>query len=106
VVYRKRGYLYRSRRSGGKVQTEYLGKGEGAEIVALMAAEASAERQAQRKAWRAERARIEAADSALAGLGRLVSEATRAALIAAGYHPHKRQWRKKRNGKRNLHSRV
>jgi len=104
VAYKKRGYWYRSNREGKRVKSEYLGTSETAELIALLDAEAAAERQAKREAWRAERAKIEAADSTLADLGRLVSKATCVALEAAGYHAHKRQWRKRRNVKRNRKS--
>jgi hypothetical protein len=100
VAYRKRGYLYRSRRNGRKVQTEYLGQDEAAELIAQMDAIERQEREAKRLAWKRERGRIEAADSTLAELGRLARMLTGATLIANGYHAHKRQWRR-RHGKRN-----
>jgi hypothetical protein len=96
VAYKKRGYLYRSRREGQRVKTEYLGKGEDAELWTLLDAVSVEEQAAEREAWRAERVAAEVADSTLDELGQLVRVAVSASLLAAGYHGHRRQWRKRR----------
>ena len=100
MAYRYRGYLYRSKRNGRKVQTEYLGLGEGAELIAQLDALEHDKREADRKAWQQEQERVEAADADLAELRRLVCMLMGATLVADGFHTHKGQWRRGRNGKK------
>ena len=100
MAYTKRGYLYQSEREGKKVKTRYLGRGETAELIALIDEGRAAEREEERKAKRAERRRVEAADAQLTQLGRLVKLLTEATLLINGYHPHKRQWRKRHNDRK------
>lgn len=89
-------YLYRSVRVGGRVRSEYVGRGEVAELLARMRdlerLEAAAEREDEREWWEAER-------DADRELEDLVSEAdamARETLHAAGFHYHRGQWRKRR----------
>jgi len=91
-------YYYRRRKVAGRVIGEYVGAGYLAEV---MAAEDEAARQARQAAASAWRATVEADrrhDEALADIAALVRAAVAGVLIADGYHMHKRQWRKTRNG--------
>ncbi|HEY1391658.1 MAG TPA: hypothetical protein VGF38_24195 [Ktedonobacterales bacterium] len=96
---RKRGgrYYTRSHRQGGQVVREYIGAGEiGAAIAQLDTLERE-KRQMAVAAWRKERVRLQARDTAIADYCRDVDELVRAALIAAGYRQHNRgEWRRKR----------
>ncbi len=70
-------------------------------LLGELAASEDAERrnalEAQAKADRAERARIEAVDAEVNLLDEMAESLTRAALILAGYHQHNRgEWRHKR----------
>ena len=56
MAYMRGGYWYRSRRNGGRVETEYLGAGPLGEFAALMDAQEQERRQAEREAQAAERA--------------------------------------------------
>jgi hypothetical protein len=96
-----RGYYYRSRKVNGRVIREYVGRGRVAELVAQLDAVNRKEREARAAAWRAEKARLDALDASVAALIQLTDLLTRAALQAAGYHQHKRQWRRKRHGSGN-----
>jgi hypothetical protein len=90
-------YYTRSRKVNGRVVREYIGAGRIGELTAQLDA---IERQ-QRAHKRAERkvAQDLAAehDALLRELNERVDLAARAALLAAGYHQHKRgEWRKRR----------
>ena len=96
---RERGgaYYTRSRKVNGRVIREYVGGGTLGEIAARMDALERLRREEEAALWREERERLEALD----GLTEEVCEAAevlaQAALVAAGYHQHKRgEWRKRR----------
>lgn len=94
-----RRYYYRKRRIGARVKSEYVGTGALAELLEHMDATERRERERSRQQERDNRKQFEDADKALDELANLVRMATRAALIANGYHTHKGTWRKKRNGR-------
>jgi hypothetical protein len=89
-------YYTRSRRCSGRVTRQYVGAG----AVGLLAAALDEARRAFRAekaaAWRAEQARLGVLDQQVAALEQLSGLLARAALLAAGYHEHKRQWRRTR----------
>lgn len=95
-------YYYQKERRGGRVVSTYLGGGATAQLIAEI--EASRREIAQ---WRARDERLEREEfrklaSTPPELVALLQEARRATaevLRAAGYHQHKRQWRKKRGSK-------
>lgn len=94
MVYKRRGkYLYRSRRIGRRVVTEYLGAGELAELEAELAAQRAADRETERREWD----RDLQADVQLDEYGQALRILTRATLLASGYHQHKGQWRRQRD---------
>jgi len=89
-------YYYRKKREGDRVVTEYIGAGEIAHIIAdteqshkrlhaLMRVQAQAEQAAER-----------AQDAALDALDTQVHDLAAAALLLAGCHTHRGQWRKRR----------
>ncbi len=77
--------------------SEYTGKGEYAALLWQADKRIKAEQDAKRAAWQAERARIEAADELVAEVGRVAHRLLTHELTAAGYHQHKRQWRRRRD---------
>jgi hypothetical protein len=90
-------YYTRSTKINGRVLREYIGTGRVAELVAQMDAIKRAQREAERQARRAEQAEVEALDAGLNGQNDLADLLARAALLAAGFHQHKRgEWRKRR----------
>lgn len=97
-------YYYRKERIGGKVVSTYYGLA-GSEYARLWSSLAAIdkERAAQERMERAiERNQFADLARTPPELVELMSEARRAtaaALEAAGYHQHKRQWRKKRVNK-------
>ena len=102
-----REYYYRSEREGGRVTTTYLGAGDMGRLSEILDAELRAEREAEREAVRVEReaereeARVarEEADAeewAVAEWFDGVQAVADATMVAAGFHKHKGQWRRKR----------
>jgi len=89
-------YYYRKRREGDHVVSEYVGRGEVAELIAHLDALEREQREAEREAWRQEQAEITAVDQMLDEAEGVVRTLTRAYLLAAGYHTHKGQWRRRR----------
>jgi hypothetical protein len=93
----ERGYYYRARKVNGRVVREYVGSGYVAELSAQMDAALRADREAERAAWREEKAGLERLDAEVERLVELTDLVARAALLAAGFHQHKRgEWRKRR----------
>lgn len=95
-------YYYEKTREGDKVVSRYIGAGRLAPMVAEINQLGKERRQQER--WEAQRARNEFAELAatpedLTLLLEQAQSAAAAALQAAGYHQHKRQWRKKRVSK-------
>ena len=93
-----REYYYRKHRIGPQVFSEYLGTGSRAEFAAMLDELEREESEAERQAWEATKAEVKEINQGLDQVGDLTRIITRACLLAAGYHPHKGQWRKRRNG--------
>jgi hypothetical protein len=90
-------YYSRSRKVNGRVVREYFGCGRAGELVAQLDAINRQEREEERENRKAERAEVEALDATLDDLDDLVNLLAHAALLAAGFHQHKRgEWRKSR----------
>ena len=89
-------YYYRKVRSGGRVRSEYVGAGVVAEMLADIDDDARHDATRQRRAWLAAVEAERRTGATLAQVDRIVSTMTAAALIAAGYHTHRRQWRRQR----------
>ena len=95
-------YYYCKERQGGRVVSRYIGRGELAHAIAglddLDRRGRENARLQHRQAIEQARRTTAAAEAALRDLDRVTTAAVTAALIEAGYHQHKRQWRKKRDG--------
>src|SRR5262245_45134306 len=93
----ERGYYYRARKENGRVVREYVGSGYVAELSAQMDAALRADREAERAAWKEKKAELERLDAEVESLVEVTDLVARAALLAAGFHQHKRgEWRKRR----------
>ena len=91
-----RRYYYKSEREGGRVKTTYFGAGEAGTLMADMVAFERSERAAEREQLRAEREESDAEEKAVSEWFDGVQAVADAAMIAAGFHKHKGQWRRKR----------
>jgi hypothetical protein len=90
-------YYTRSRKVGGRVVREYVGGGIVGDLAARRDAVARAERAAEEATIRGDRGRYGAAETSLTEVSEAVDLIVRAALLAAGYHRHRRgEWRKRR----------
>ena len=98
MAYLRGRYYYRSRREGRRVVTEYLGAGELAQAIAQLDVLEQWERAQERAAIRAERAREREVDRNLDAAGDLLRLLAQATLLVNGYHAHKGQWRRRRDG--------
>lgn len=102
---RERGgrYYTRSRRENGRVVREYVGGGERGELFALLDAAKREDRAEARAAIDAERAAPLAIRERLTALSDDLDALVRATLVASGYHCHRGEWRRKRNGASRPH---
>jgi hypothetical protein len=91
-----RRYYYRSERERGRVKSVYFGAGEDGRIMAELAAHERLERAADREQVREEREEADAEERAVSGWFDDVQAVADAAMIVAGFHKHKGQWRRKR----------
>lgn len=91
-------YYYEKRREGSHVVSEYAGSG----LVALLAEECARERAAteaaERRAFEQRHAEIAAISAEIDSILAMIEAFAEAVMVAAGYHKHKRQWRKRRDG--------
>lgn len=97
----ERGYYYRVRRENGRVVREYIGRGRFAELAseldALDRQKGLDEGRRDAAALRNDKAKLDALDANIEALIESTDLLARAALVAAGYHQHKRgEWRKRR----------
>ena len=89
-------YYYRKRREGGHVISEYIGKGEIAELLAKMDMLDRAKRDGEQADAKAETDHREELDTELHRVSSIVETLLKASLLAEGCHTHKGQWRRQR----------
>src|SRR5205085_11445367 len=93
----ERGYYYRVRKVNGRVVREYMGCGRVAELMVQMDALERERRRLEALELRQEKDGLKALDADLKAVNKRIDLAARAALLAAGFHLHKRgEWRKRR----------
>ena len=92
-------YYYKKRRERDRVVSEYVGGGLVLDIEQKRAEIERERKQANRERLEAQRMSMADIDKALDGFSNMVDSLVEAHLISLGFHQHKRQWRKKRNGK-------
>jgi hypothetical protein len=88
-----RSYYYRSKRVAGKVKTEVFGGS-----CAILEAQADEEAKYKREREAESLAEEDRFDEELEKLIGAIEEFTAERLHAAGYHQHRREWRKRRGG--------
>ena len=101
MAWEKRGsgsYYYRKRRSGDRVVSEYVGTGLFAELLGEADALERDQRALEREAERQEREEMLAVDREIDQVVELIRALTHGMLLISGYHTHKGQWRKRRDG--------
>lgn len=91
-------YYYRKSRHGRKVISEYIGTGEIAEIFLDLNEIDWAEQAHLRIMWKEQKEEIKRLNKDFTQLAKIINGMARASLLISGYHSHKGQWRKNRNG--------
>jgi hypothetical protein len=87
------GYFYLSKRIDGRPTKVYVGAGPAARQAAREVEDRRRRRLAERDARLLEEARLAAADQALRELTAAARLLARAALLMAGFHDYRGQWR-------------
>lgn len=91
-------YYYQSERDEqGRVVKKYIGTGQIAELVAHAEETRRKVREDRRAKEREELERMEALAAPVLELDEVTDVLARAALLAAGYHHHRGEWRRERN---------
>jgi hypothetical protein len=91
-------YYYKKEREGSRVKSVYVGRGEIAHMISQIQESSPLLEKLARPLRSPDAVRQEKAEAALAEVSDRIRILTQAALLAAGFHTHKRQWRKTRNG--------
>ncbi len=91
-------YYYRKIRRGKRVVSEYVGAGEFAELLFQIDGIDRVEKTMSMIAWKDNKDEAENLGKEISQLTKIISGMTRASLLISGYHSHKGQWRRSRNG--------
>ena len=89
-------YYYRKEREGSRVKSVYVGRGEIAHLISQIQSTSPLLERLARSAH-SEAVKSQKNEAAMEQVSDLVRLITEAALLSAGFHTHKRQWRKRRN---------
>jgi hypothetical protein len=92
-------YYYRKRREGKQVVSEYVGGGLAGRLAEILEGEDRQETEYKRHELRKRKRQSVEIDAQVSEVQKYTRTITRAYLLLAGYHAHKRQWRKSRNGR-------
>jgi len=96
MAWEKGRYYTRSRKVKGRVIREYIGGGEIGALAAQLDAIEREQREHERGLWRIEREEIEAFDETIAKVCQMADIIARAAMVAAGFHRRRGEWRRRR----------
>ncbi len=89
-------YYSRSRRQNGRVVREYIGRGPAAELAAEVDWRERDERETRRRTERQTRQELTREDAPVKSLHDDVETVARCALLVAGFHCHRGEWRMRR----------
>lgn len=92
-------YYYRKKRIAGKVVSEYVGKEAVAGAIAVLDLEKRQERNREAEVVKKERAEFQLLEQHVTQVASFIKPIVEGVLVVSGYHKHKGQWRKVRNGK-------
>jgi len=94
-------YYYKKRREGDRVVSEYVGGGEIAYLADHLAKREREQKQRERERLAAEQMSLAEIDAGLDRLDDVIDTLMAATLLCAGYHSHRGQWRKRRDGRKS-----
>jgi len=89
-------YYTRSRKVNGRVVREYIGGGEQGALVAKLDEMARDRRELARFEWKMAKEEMETFDETVGIVCQMADIMAKAELIAAGYHLHRGEWRRRR----------
>lgn len=89
-------YYYRKERQGSSVKSTYVGRGEIAHMISKFESSSAEIEQLLRAKKAIEDQELERIEAAMDRAVELVQLFTEATLLTAGFHTHRRQWRRKR----------
>jgi hypothetical protein len=92
----KGAYYYRVRRDGERIRKGYCGNGRLGQLAAQLDEIERRQRAETAAYWKGERERLEREAVFLRELEEAAEVLAQAHLIAAGYHKHKGEWRRRR----------
>ena len=90
-------YYYRKEREGARVKSTYIGRGDLAHTIANFEKHSFTLEKLMRAKKTMEAEELENAEAVLDRAVELVQLVMEATLLTAGFHTHRRQWRRKRN---------
>jgi hypothetical protein len=90
-------YYYKKEREGSGVKSVYVGRGEIAHMVSDIQSRSPLLERIARTIKSPDVIKSEKEDATLKHAFNLIQLVTQAALLSAGFHTHKRQWRRKRD---------
>jgi hypothetical protein len=91
-------YFYRSRREGGRVRSDYFGTRESGLLMAQILECDKQDHLLEKAEARDDREEFEQAEKAFVDWFDAIEMLANGAMLAAGYHKHRGQWRRRRNG--------
>jgi hypothetical protein len=92
-------YYYKKKRVGNRVISEYVGGGLVVDLAQSRAEIECQRKQSEHEQQSIERMSMAEIDKQIDDFSRMVDTLMEAELISKGFHQHKRQWRRRRNGK-------
>jgi predicted negative regulator of RcsB-dependent stress response len=90
-------YYYKKEREGSRVKSVYVGRGEVAQMVSKLQASSTGLEKLMLAKKTIEADELDRVEATLDRAIELSQLFTQAALLGAGFHTHKRQWRRKRD---------
>jgi len=94
-------YYTRSQKVNGRVVREYIGGGEVGALAAQLDAIEREHREWERECWRLEKEQMESFDASVAKVCQMADIIAKAAMVAAGFHCHRGEWRRRRVQEKN-----
>jgi hypothetical protein len=91
-----RRYFYKLEREGDRIRSTYCGAGESGSLMAAWVTLERLERAAEREREREEREESDTEERVVATWFADVQAVADVAMLAAGFHKHKGQWRRRR----------
>lgn len=89
-------YYTRSRKVNGRVVREYIGGGEIGLLVAQLDEIERERRKQERERWRREKEEMESFDTSIEKICLAAEAVAEATMLAAGFHCHRGEWRRRR----------